>query len=103
MTEVMLTSQTNIANPLMNAQGNNAFAARALLELPLEVITKPMKEQILKGWLPVTEESESKTRNEISYTSTALDPAVLSLKIKIMRRPLIYEVSKLLSPFLDAS
>ncbi len=102
MTEVILTSQTNTTNPLIDDESNNTLAVRALLELPSEIITKPMKEQILKGWLPLTEKDEGKTQR-LSYASTALDSAVLSLKIKIMRRPIIYDVSELLLPSLDAS
>jgi len=84
---------TYAENPLTDNEGNNAFALHALLELPLEVVFKPTREQILKAW-----ELDEAPGGEVSTRSNPLDPAVLSLKIKMMQNPMIHDVYQILSP-----
>jgi nucleolar pre-ribosomal-associated protein 2 len=89
----MLQNQTNISNPIIKSASTNAFAVKSLLELPVSIIPKKTRERIFKSWLP-TEGSATDDAQGLSYRSTALDPAVLSLKIKFMQRPVLYEVIK---------
>lgn len=87
--DTMLNCQSNSDNPMMRSQTNNSFAVRSLLALPLDRFSKSDRERIILSWLPATSENNKK----LTYESTALDEGVLSLKIKIMKRPTFYEVS----------
>jgi nucleolar pre-ribosomal-associated protein 2 len=61
--------------------------------LPVSLVqSKKTRERILRGWLPTGDSAKSDSEG-LSYNSTVLDPAVLSLKIKFMQRPVLYEVS----------
>jgi nucleolar pre-ribosomal-associated protein 2 len=89
----MLQNQTNINNPIIKSSSTNAFAVKSLLQLPVSIVLKKTRDRIFKGWLP-TGKSATDAGQGLSYKSTALDPAVLSLKIKFMERPMLYEVSR---------
>jgi nucleolar pre-ribosomal-associated protein 2 len=92
--DTMLQNQTNISNPIIRSSGTNAFAVKSLLQVPVSLVqNKKTRERIFRSWLP-TGDSAADDSQELSYKSTALDPAVLSLKIKFMQRPVLYEVSK---------
>jgi len=65
----------------------------------MEALNKKQRETILKGWLPTGDSDDA--RCALSYAN-ALDPAVLSLKIKMMQNPVFYEVSLLLSPIITS-
>jgi nucleolar pre-ribosomal-associated protein 2 len=93
MIDIMLQNQTNINNPLVKSASTNAFAVHSLLKLPASVIFKKSRERIFRSWLPTGDTALDEVQG-LSYKSTALDPAVLSLKIKFMQRPVLYEVSK---------
>ena len=89
----MLQNQTNISNPIIKGFSTNAFAVKSLLRLPVSLIqNKKTRERIFRGWLPTSDPAKDDPEG-MSYGSTALDPAVLSLKIKFMQRPVLYEVS----------
>jgi len=88
--DIILSCQTNKTNPLVKSPENNVAAIQSLLILPLDIIHVKERERIMKAWLPETSHSDQK---EISYDSTALDPLVLSLKVKVMHRTTFYEVS----------
>ena len=93
----MLQNQTNISNPIIRASGTNAFAVKSLLQVPVSLVqNKKARERIFRSWLP-TGDSATDDSQGLSYKSTALDPAVLSLKIMFMQRPVLYEVSKIWS------
>jgi hypothetical protein len=87
--DIMLSSQTNIINPFVKRPTVNILAVQSLLQIPLEVLLRSDRERIMKGWLPIT--SPGNPEN-FSYESTTLDANVLSLKVKIMKRPTFYEV-----------
>jgi nucleolar pre-ribosomal-associated protein 2 len=87
----MLHNQTNINNPIIKSINTNAFAVKSLLQLPVSIVVKKHTERILGSWLPTGDSTADDTQG-LSYKSTALDPAVLSLKIKFMQRPVL-EVS----------
>ncbi len=91
--DVMLENETNLSNPLMKSSSNNAFTIKNLNDLPLDDIPKEYRERIMKSWLPP--KGNSLQSQGLSFESTVLDPAVLSLKRKIMRRPKLYEVRNL--------
>jgi hypothetical protein len=68
----------------------NAFAISSLLELPIELFSKSQREQIMTKWafqpgmMPSMEDPHS--------NRAPLDPAVLSLQVKVMHKPTFYEV-----------
>lgn len=89
----MLQNQSNINSPIIKSTSTNAFAVKSLLQLPVPLILKKNRERIFKSWLP-TGDAASDDAQGLSYKTTALDPSVLSLKIKFMERPVLYDVSK---------
>lgn len=95
MIDIILQNQTNIDVPLVKKASTNAFTVHCLLQIPLSVVFKKTRERIFRSWLP-TGDAAIDDAQGLSYQSTALDPAVLSLKIKFMQRPVLYEVSKTL-------
>lgn len=86
MIDIMLNKDSNLENPLIKSHGANRFAITSLQQLPLEVFSKEHRERILTSWLPVADNPASKV--------TALDPAVLALRINLARRSAFYEVSQ---------
>jgi hypothetical protein len=76
----------------------NAFAVKTLLQVPAGLVFKSSREQILRGSFLTSQHDRFDTDRSL-YKSTVLDPAVLSLKIKMMTRPMVYEVS-ILAPSL---
>jgi nucleolar pre-ribosomal-associated protein 2 len=105
MIDIMLLSETNIENPLVKSPGSNTFAVRSLMQIPLEVFSRKDRKRIRQGWLQAPKTQSHKSRKKAasgganedteripSYELTALDPEVLSLKVKIMQLPPSYEV-----------
>lgn len=93
MLDIMLADDSNICNPLIKSRSLNTFAIQSLLQLPLEIFSKRNREQVMIKWSPVSEEASAEKTEESKLVPA--DPAVLSLKIKIMQRPTFYEVSNL--------
>lgn len=75
----------------MMASSTNDFTVSCLLETRIESFNKKQRERILKGWLPKGDSKDDELRG-LTYTN-ALDPAILSLKIKIMENAMFYDVS----------
>lgn len=98
MIDIMLLDETNINNPLAKSLESNAFAIQALLKIPLHLFSRKDRKRIRQGWLQKqARKSKSKSSKEDSalipsYDLTALNPAVLALKVKIMQLPTSYEV-----------
>ena len=80
--DVLLSSQTNVDNPLKASQAKNRMVVQSLTTLPLDVFSKKERERIMKAWI----QGSSQTRP---------DSQVLALKVKIMHRPSLYEVRNL--------
>ncbi|TVY34122.1 Nucleolar pre-ribosomal-associated protein [Lachnellula occidentalis] len=83
MMNLMLDVDSNMKNPLIKSQSINNFAIRSLLNLPGELFSRENREQVLTSWLPVSGPLESKT--------PALEPVILALKTKLVRRSAFYE------------
>ncbi|TAQ83921.1 hypothetical protein B7494_g7755 [Chlorociboria aeruginascens] len=77
--DVMLCSTTHEENILVKSPALNEFSIKCLLRLPLEAFSRRDRERIMQGLQPNTIEPKS------------IWPAVLSLKIRMMRRPITYE------------
>lgn len=100
----MLLSETGVENPLVLSPGTNAFAVQSLLNVPLGLFSRKDRKRITLGWLqaPKARAHKSKKKDppadvgedapKTSYELTALNPEVLSLKVKIMQLPTSYEV-----------
>jgi hypothetical protein len=99
MIDIMLLNETNINNPVVKSPETNAFAVQALLKIPLHLFSRKDRKRIRQGWLQTqAHKSKKKSSKEDntsipSYELTALNPAVLALKVKIMQLPTSYEVS----------
>lgn len=92
MTDTILSNLTHHLNPILqDSVALNHFAVKALLSLRIETLNKKQRETILKGWLPTGDVTEDE-RQGLSY-SNALEPAILSLKLKISDYAMFYEVS----------
>jgi nucleolar pre-ribosomal-associated protein 2 len=89
MIDTMLNCQTHKNNPLVKSSSNNSVSIMSLYKIPLGRFSKKDRERIMKSWLPDPENEKS---SDLTFESTALDPGVLSLKIKIMKLPTFYEV-----------
>ncbi|KAK0110723.1 hypothetical protein ONS96_002322 [Cadophora gregata f. sp. sojae] len=90
--KTVLNHESNLSNPLLKFQDNNAFAIRSLNDLTVDEIPKDFRGRIMSSWLPADEGEE--TGKGFSYGSTVLDNGVLFLKRKIMYRPKLYEDMK---------
>lgn len=88
--DTMLCCQSNLDNPVVRSPGINILAIKSLLRIPLERFSKKNRERIMKSWLP---DSDNGQKNESTYQFSLLDHGLLSLKIKVMKRPTFYEVS----------
>jgi nucleolar pre-ribosomal-associated protein 2 len=99
MMDIMLLNETDINNPVVKSPETNAFAVQALLKIPLRLFSRKDRKRIRQGWLQTQARmSKRKSSKEDgasipSYELTALNPAVLALKVKIMQLPTSYEVS----------
>ena len=91
--DVLLSSQTNTntKNTLLTFQASNKMAIQSLIALPLDVFSKKERERIMKAWLPSSPDQQT---TDPLYGPMALDPQVLALKVKILHRPILYEVKK---------
>ena len=87
--DIMLGCETNKDNPLIKSSTKNEFAVQCLLPLPVEIFSRRDRERIMKRWHPSLKSPEES--GEGLSVSTALAPAVLSLKVKIMQRPTVYD------------
>lgn len=92
--DVMLSSETNTDNPFTKSPTTNAFAVQCLLQLPLQVFSRNDRERVMKSWSPISYLSTQDASEGPSLASAAIDPAVLSLKAKVMERPTVYEGMK---------
>jgi hypothetical protein len=90
MVDILLSNQTNYKNPILASATTNKFAVKALLGVRMESLNKKQRETILKGWVP-TGDVKKDARRGLSFAN-ALDPAVLSLKIKMTEYAMFYEV-----------
>jgi hypothetical protein len=63
--------------------------------LPIELFSKTDREYILRAWPPnstVVDVVDESVDLSFPWRMNALDPAVISLKGRIMKRPTLYEV-----------
>lgn len=67
------------------------FAVEGLLKVRMEILNKRQRETILKGWLPLGD-AENERKRALSYAN-ATNPAILSLKLRMMEYAMFYEVS----------
>ena len=88
--DIMLCNANNDVNPLIKSPAINTFAVKCLLHLPIEVLSRKNRERIMKTWLP---DSENVSEG-ISGQSSAVDAAVLSLKVKVMQISTMYDGMK---------
>lgn len=92
--EVMLGCTDRPANTSYQLEfQKNDFPHRALHQFPLEVIHKKHRILILKDW-PVARDMNHEASRTLWYISSVQDPAILSMKMKVMaHHPIIPEGS----------
>lgn len=88
----MLDCGYHIHNPIEKSQACNGFVINCLHKLPLEIFLKSNREFILKAWQPESPDPAHNDAGTLSYKLATIDPAVLSLKAKMMQLPTLSEV-----------
>lgn len=86
MIDIMLRGDSYLKCPLVETEILNNFAFRALLQLPVEIFSKKDRECVMTKWMSDSVEASQKLEFSV------VEPAVLSLEIKVMSRPTFYEV-----------
>src|SRR5450432_3954914 len=97
----MLDCKSHQDNPIVKSSACNGFVIKCLHQVPLEVFSKGDRTAILQAWRL---ESQDLPRDNVAILSCCmapLDPAVLSLKVKMMQRPALYDVSACVSIFVN--
>lgn len=87
MINIMLSQTFNTENPLVKQKTLNVFSIKSLLKLPLEVLSKNDRERVLMIWSA----PHKLDSGDLKLTQSMCDPALLSLKVKVMRRPTYYK------------
>ncbi|KAH6672915.1 Urb2/Npa2 family-domain-containing protein [Halenospora varia] len=89
MINVILCQTSNTENPLVKQKTLNVFSMKSLLKLPLEVLSKDHRERVLTIWsAPPKDKLDAE---DLKSIQSMCNPTLLSLKIKVMRRPTYYE------------
>jgi nucleolar pre-ribosomal-associated protein 2 len=91
--DITVSSETSKDNPLIKSPTINTFAVRCLDQLRQDVFSRKDRERIMKGWFMSTESSTA-VATDGPIESASLDPAVLSLKAKVMQRAAVYDGMK---------
>ncbi|OBT70439.1 hypothetical protein VE03_00032 [Pseudogymnoascus sp. 23342-1-I1] len=89
--DIILKSGTHETNPIENRMSCNGFAIECLNSLPIEVFSRSTRERVLKAWPPAAPEPSLNDTKTLAYRMSNIDAAVISLKMKMMERPTIYE------------
>ncbi|KAI9742252.1 MAG: hypothetical protein M1818_004152 [Claussenomyces sp. TS43310] len=89
--EAMLKCATHNGNPIEPSRACNGFIILSLLRMPIEAFSRRVREQILKSWPAESPDPALDETEAMAYRMAPLDPAVLSLKVKVMQRPTLYE------------
>jgi hypothetical protein len=91
---MLITCGTHENNPVEKWTSCNGFAIECLNSLPIEVFSRSMRERVLRAWPPAAPEPSLNDTRTLAYRMSNLDAAVISLKMKMMERPTIYEVCR---------
>lgn len=82
---------THDSNPIETRTSCNGFAIECLNSLPIEVFSRSIRERVLRAWPPAAPEPSLNDSKSLAYRMSNIDAAVISLKMKMMERPTIYE------------
>jgi hypothetical protein len=80
-------------NPIEKSKACNGFVVMCFHHLPLDLFSRSNREAILKAWPPESPDPSLNDLASLSYKMAPLNPAVLSLKTKMLQRPTLYNVS----------
>ncbi|KFY90495.1 hypothetical protein V500_05159 [Pseudogymnoascus sp. VKM F-4518 (FW-2643)] len=89
--DIILKSGTHETNPIETRTSCNGFAIECLNSLPIEVFSRSTRERVLKAWPPAAPEPSLNDTKTLAYRMSNIDAALISLKMKMMERPTIYE------------
>ena len=89
----MIDCGSHVENPIERSKTCNGFVIMCFHHLPLELLSRRSREAILKAWPPESSDPSIIDLPSLSYKMDAMNPAVLSLKAKMQRRPTLYNVS----------
>jgi hypothetical protein len=91
---MILKSGTHESNPIEKRPSCNGFAIECLNSLPIEVFSRATRERVLRAWPAAAPEPSLNDTKALAYRMSNIDAAVISLKMKMMERPTIYEVCR---------
>ncbi|KFY03585.1 hypothetical protein O988_01385, partial [Pseudogymnoascus sp. VKM F-3808] len=89
--DMILKSGTHESNPIEKRPSCNGFAIECLNSLPIEVFSRATRERVLRAWPAAAPEPSLNDTKALAYRMSNIDAAVISLKMKVMERPTIYE------------
>jgi hypothetical protein len=89
----MIGCGSHVENPIEKSKTCNGFVIMCFHHLPLELLSRGNREAILKAWPPESSDPCLVDLASLQYRMDPLNPAVLSLKVKMQRRPTLYNVS----------
>ncbi|KFY30477.1 hypothetical protein V494_08148, partial [Pseudogymnoascus sp. VKM F-4513 (FW-928)] len=89
--DIILQSGTHESNPIESRSSCNGFAIECLNSIPIEVFSRGTRERVLRAWPPAAPEPSLNDTKTLAYRMSHIDAAVISLKMKMMERPTIYE------------
>ncbi|OBT82804.1 hypothetical protein VE02_09169 [Pseudogymnoascus sp. 03VT05] len=89
--DIILKSGTHENNPIESRTSCNGFAIECLNILPIEVFKRSIRERVLRAWPPAAPEPSLNDTKTLAYRMSNIDAAVISLKMKMMESPSIYE------------
>ncbi len=72
---------------LEKSNSANGYAVECLAMLPIEVFGKQHREKILKSWVHEVPGSSADDNNSLMHKMHYLNPAIVSLKMKMMEKP----------------
>jgi hypothetical protein len=88
----MIECGSHVENPIERSKASNGFVIMCFHHLPIELLSRSSREAILKAWPPEPTHPSVIDLPSLSYKMDPLNPAVLSLKAKMQRRPTLYNV-----------
>lgn len=89
--DTLLECTSNLNNVVVASKGYNGFVVKSLLQLPVEVFSRAQRERILTSWNSYSAYPTIDDNVALPSQLTPLDPAIFSLKMKIMQRPTFYK------------
>lgn len=89
MVDSILAELTHSTSPYEPSEVFDRFSVQCLLQVPLEAFTRSQRESILVALGRSAADSPTDSK-PVDRRMAAMDPGILSLKMRIMQRPTFY-------------